>query len=69
LFPLSSGRGIFGGNMIKTEYLLSGGKVYEVIGKDGQGNPVTKLTTLTEIPKDEPLNKVEDAPKRRRKKE
>ena len=55
--------------MIKTEYLLSGDKVYEVIGKDGQGYPVTKLTTLTEIPKDEPLNKEEDAPKRRRKKE
>lgn len=55
--------------MIKTtEYIQSGDKIYEVVGKDGQGYPVTKLTNLTEIPKDEPLTEVEEEPKRRRKK-
>lgn len=54
--------------MIKTtEYIQSGDKIYEVVGKDGQGYPVTKLTNLTEIPKDEPLPEVEEEPKRRRK--
>ena len=61
--------------MIKTEYIESSGKIYEVVGKDGAGRMITKLTKLTEIPKDEPLPKpVEseetepEAPKRRRRK-
>jgi len=60
-------------NMIKTEYIESSGKIYEVVGKDGAGRMITKLTNLTELPKDEPLPKPEEseeteAPKRRRRK-
>lgn len=57
--------------MIKTEYIESDGKIFEVVGKDGQGRLVTKLTDLKEIPKDEPLPKPvdeEETPKRRRRK-
>lgn len=43
--------------MIKTEYVESDGKIFEVVGRDGQGRLVTKLTDLKEIPKDEPLPK------------
>lgn len=56
--------------MIKTEYIESDGKIFEVVGKDGQGRLVTKLTDLKEIPKDEPLPKpeeTEEKPRRRRK--
>lgn len=56
--------------MIKTEYVESDGKIFEVVGRDGQGRLVTKLTDLKEIPKDEPLPKpevTEDKPRRRRK--
>jgi hypothetical protein len=59
--------------MIKTEYMKSNGKVYEVIDKSGK-YPVCKLTNLTEIPEDKPLEKPvveekpeEDKPKRGRK--
>lgn len=59
-------------NMIKTEYIESSGKIYEVVGKDGAGRMITKLTTLKELPKDEPLPKPvvdeTEAPKRRRRK-
>jgi hypothetical protein len=58
--------------MIKTEYIKSDGKIYEVVGKDGEGRPVTKLTTLKEIPEDKPLEKPEedeDKPRKRRKAE
>lgn len=62
--------------MIKTEYIESDGKIFEVVGRDGQGRPVTVVTDLKEIPKDEPLPKptfvdaveVEEPPKRRRRK-
>ncbi len=37
--------------MIKeTKYIKSDGKIYEVIGKDGDGRPVTRITDLKEIP-------------------
>ena len=38
--------------MLKTEYIKSDGRIYEVVGKDGMGFPVCKLTTLKEIPED-----------------
>ena len=44
-------------NMIKAEYMISDGRVYEVIGRDGRGLPVCRLTDLKEIPKDKPLEK------------
>lgn len=43
--------------MIKNEYLVSDGRVYEVIGRDGKGLPVCRLTNLKEIPEDKPLEK------------
>lgn len=55
--------------MIKTEYMKSNGKVYEVVDKSGK-YPVCKLTNLTEIPEDKPLKAVEpeeERPKRGRK--
>ena len=37
--------------MIKeNKYIKSDGKIYEVIGKDGDGRPVTRITGLKEIP-------------------
>ena len=54
--------------MIKTEYIKSDGKIYEVKGRDGAGCPITVLTDLKEIPEDKPLSE-EDAPKRKRKAE
>lgn len=58
--------------MLKTEYIKSDGRIYEVVGKDGMGFPVCKLTTLKEIPEDKPLKEIkeetEDKPKRGRKK-
>jgi hypothetical protein len=49
--------------MIKeTKYIKSDGKVYEVIGTDGAGYPITKLTDLKEIP-------VEEKPKKSKKEE
>jgi len=54
--------------MIKTEYIKSDGKIYEVKGRDGAGYPITVLTDLKEIPEDKPLSE-EDAPKRKRKAE
>lgn len=61
--------------MIKTEYLKSDGRIYEVVGRDGKGFPVCKLTNLKEIPEDKPLKEIkeeikeetEDKPKRGRK--
>lgn len=61
--------------MLKTEYLKSDGRIYEVVGRDGMGFPVCKLTTLKEIPEDKPLKEIkeeikeetEDKPKRGRK--
>lgn len=47
-------------NMIKAEYMISDGKVYEVIGRDGKGLPVCKLTNLKEIPEDKPLKEVKE---------
>lgn len=50
------------------KYLKSDGKIYEVIGVDGAGRPVTTLTNLKEIPEDKPLPKPEETkPKRTRK--
>lgn len=43
--------------MIKTEYLKMDGRIYEVIGRDGKGLPVCRLTNLREIPEDKPLEK------------
>ena len=58
--PCLSGRGEYiGVNMIKNEYLVSDGRVYEVIGRDGRGLPVCRLTNLKEIPEDKPLEKPE----------
>jgi len=58
--------------MLTKEYIESDGKIFEVVGRDGQGRPVTVVTDLKEIPKDEPLPKPVDAeeetPKRRRRK-
>ena len=58
--------------MLKTEYIKSDGRIYEVVGKDGMGFPVCKLTNLKEIPEDKPLKEIkeepEDKPKRGRKK-
>ena len=57
------------------EYIKSDGKIYEVVGRDGQGRPVTMLTKLKELPEDKPLIhkptftevvETEEAPKRRR---
>ena len=57
--------------MLKTEYIKSDGRIYEVTGRDGMGFPVCKLTTLKEIPEDKPLKKAvepeEEKPKRGRK--
>lgn len=58
--------------MIKNEYLVSDGRVYEVIGRDGKGLPVCRLTNLKEIPEDKPLEKPKkveepEKPKRGRK--
>ena len=57
--------------MLKTEYIKSDGRVYEVVGRDGMGFPVCKLTTLKEIPEDKHLKEIkeetEDKPKRGRK--
>lgn len=61
--------------MLKTEYLKSDGRIYEVVGRDGKGFPVCKLTNLKEIPEDKPLKEIkeeikeetEDKPKRGRK--
>lgn len=61
--------------MLKTEYIKSDGRIYEVTGRDGMGFPVCKLTTLKEIPEDKPLKEIkeeikeetEDKPKRGRK--
>jgi len=54
------------------EYIKSDGKIFEVVGRDGEGRPVTKVTNLTEIPEDKPLVKPEVAevaePKRRTRK-
>ena len=56
------------------EYIKSDGKIFEVVGRDGEGRPVTKVTSLTEIPEDKPLVKPEakeevtEKPKRTRKK-
>ena len=55
------------------EYIKSDGKIFEVVGRDGEGRPVTKVTNLTEIPEDKPLVKPEvkeqviEKPKRTRK--
>lgn len=55
-------------------YLKSDGKVYEIIGRDGAGRPVTRLTNLKDIPDDTPLNAPTETeeesvkPKRTRKK-
>jgi hypothetical protein len=46
--------------MITPKYMMSDGKVYEVVGKDGQGYPVCRLTKLKEIPEDKPLNAKEE---------
>ena len=46
--------------MIKNEYLISDGRVYEVIDRDGKGLPVCRLTNLKEIPEDKPLEKPEE---------
>ena len=62
--------------MLTKEYIESDGKIFKVVGRDGQGRPVTVVTDLKEIPKDEPLPKptfvdaveVEETPKRRRRK-
>ena len=58
--------------MLKTEYIKSDGRVYEVTGRDGMGFPVCTLTNLKEIPEDKPLKKAvepeEEKPKRGRKK-
>lgn len=44
--------------MITPKYMMSCGKVYEVLGKDGQGYPVCRLVPgLKEIPEDKPLKK------------
>lgn len=57
--------------MLKTEYIKSDGRIYEVIGRDGKGLPVCRLTNLKEIPEDKPLKEIkeetEDKPKRGRK--
>ena len=47
-------------NMIKAEYMISDGRVYEVIGRDGRGLPVCRLTDLKAIPKDKPLKEVKE---------
>lgn len=44
-------------NMLKKEYLISDGRIYEVVGHDGMGFPVCALTDLKEIPEDKPLEK------------
>lgn len=49
--------------MIKNEYLISDGRVYEVIGRDGKGLPVCRLTNLKEIPEDKPLEKPDETEK------
>lgn len=57
--------------MLKTEYIKSDGRVYEVTGRDGMGFPVCRLTNLKEIPEDKPLRAAEpeeEKPKRGRKK-
>jgi hypothetical protein len=55
------------------DYLMSDGKVFEIVGRDGQGRLVTVLTDLTEIPEDKPLPKLVEEevvtePKRRTRK-
>lgn len=54
------------------EYIKSDGKIFEVVGRDGEGRPVTKVTNLTEIPEGKPLVKPEVTevaePKRRTRK-
>ena len=47
-------------NMIKAEYMISDGRVYEVIGHDGRGLPVCRLTDLKAIPEDKPLKEVKE---------
>ena len=56
--------------MIKeNKFIKSEGKIYEVVGYDGEGRPVCSLTTLKEIPEDKPLSVTEEeAPKRRTRK-
>ena len=46
--------------MLKTEYLKSDGRIYEVVGRDGKGFPVCKLTNLKEIPEDKPLKEIKE---------
>lgn len=42
------------------KYLMTGGKVYEVVDTDGAGRPVCRFRPdLKEIPEDKPLKKVE----------
>lgn len=42
-------------------YMMSDGKVYEVVGKDGQGYPVCRLVPgLKSIPEDKPLKAVKE---------
>lgn len=46
--------------MIKAEYMISDGRVYEVIGRDGRGLPVCRLTDLKAIPEDKPLKELKE---------
>ena len=54
--------------MIKTEYLKMDGKVFEVVGLDGEGRKVCVLTDLKDIPEDKPLEKPEEEPVKKTKK-
>jgi hypothetical protein len=47
--------------MIKeSKYIKLGKRVFEIVGKDGEGRPVTKLTDLKEIPEPKEDKKKKD---------
>lgn len=47
--------------MIKeSKYIKQGKRVFEIVGKDGEGRPVTRLTDLKEIPEPKEEKKKKD---------